>query len=183
MSAESDTITTYGMSGSVGWLVGGALGGAVGAAAFGLLLWLFDPGIVEATIPAAYGLEATGAAGWAIHIAHGIVLGLVFALLITREMALSVIRANVETDALATTGAVLRIVGAGLVFGLVLFTILPLLVLPVWASAIGGGAAADFPTAAAESLLGHLLFGVVLGIVFAATVDLRGLALDRRSGN
>lgn len=182
MSAESDAITTYGMSGSVGWLVGGALGGAVGAAAFGLLLWLFDPGIVEATIPAAYGLEATGAAGWAIHIAHGIVLGLVFALLVTREVALSVIRTDVETDALATTGAVLRIVGAGLVFGLVLFAILPLLVLPVWASAIGG-AAADFPTAAAESLLGHLLFGTVLGIVFAATVDLRGLAPDRRSEN
>lgn len=178
MSSETNTISTGGLHGSAGWLVGGALGGALGAAAFGLLLWAFDPGLVEAAIPAIYGLEATGLVGWAIHLAHGVALGLAFGLLVTRGPVLSVLRTDVETDALAATGPALRIIGAGFVYGLTVVAILPLLVLPVWAGTMGG-TAADFPGAAIESLLGHLLFGLVLGTVFAATVDLRGLSPDR----
>lgn len=56
-------------------------------------------------------------------------------------------------------------------FGLAVWAILPLLVLPVWIETTGGGAG-DFPTAAAESLGGHLLFGTILGFVFATIVDL-----------
>lgn len=178
MSAQSDTITTYGMRGSVGWLVGGALGGALGAAAFGLLMWLVEPEIVAAAIPAIYGLDPGGLAGWVIHIAHGVALGIAFGLLVSRESVLGVLRADVETDALSATGVLLRIVGAGFVFGLTVFAILPVIVLPVWAGAIGGDTAA-FPMAAAASLLGHLLFGTVLGLVFAAAVDLRALSSDR----
>lgn len=181
MSTESNTITTFGLSGSVGWLVGGALGGAIGAAAFGLLLWLFDPGIVEATIPAIYGLEVTGVVGWLIHLAHGVVLGLVFGVLVTREPVFEILRANAETEALSDAGIALRLVGAGFVFGLAAWTILPVLILPVWAGAMGG--ASDFPIVGIESLLGHLLFGTVLGVVFAATVDLRGVSTDRHSGD
>ncbi|WP_137289730.1 hypothetical protein [Natronorubrum halophilum] len=172
MSTESDNASAFGISGSGGWLVGGALGGAVGAAAFGLLMWLFDPDAVAVAIPAIYGLELTGIVGWGIHIAHGIVLGLIFGFIVTRKSVLGILRTDVETEALSRTGMLLRLVGAGFVFGIAIFAVLPLAVLPVWVQTVGGGAVGDFPTAAIETLLGHLVFGTVLGLVFAAIVDL-----------
>lgn len=177
MSTETDTSSAFGISGSTGWVVGGVVGGAIGAVAFGLLMWLVDPAAVAVAIPEIYGLEPVGAVGWGIHIVHGIVLGLVFGFLITRRPILGVLRTNVETDALSQTSVGVRLVGAGFVFGLTVWAILPLLVLPVWADAMGGGAG-GFPTAAAESLMGHLLFGTVLGLVFATIVDLS----DRQTG-
>ncbi|SEQ56831.1 hypothetical protein [Natrinema salaciae] len=174
MSNESTTTAAFGLSGATGWLVGGALGGAIGAIAFGLLMWLLDPVVLDAAIPAIYGLEPVGPLGWGIHVGHGIVLGVVFGLLATRPSILGLLRDDVETDVLSRTGIVLRMAGAGLVFGIAVWTILPLLVLPVWVNAVGGSGAEMFPAVAAESLLGHALFGTVLGAVFGATVDLRG---------
>ncbi|WP_254767500.1 hypothetical protein [Salinilacihabitans rarus] len=174
MSAESDTdaATEFGSSSGLGWPIGGALGGAVGALAFGVLVWLFDPEVVEATIPAIYGLEPGTLTGWAVHVAHGIVLGVVFGFLVTRPAILGVLRSDVETDALSETGVSLRIVAAGFAFGLAVWAILPVIVLPVWSQTIGASPGGEFPIAAAESLLGHVVFGIVLGVVFAATVDL-----------
>lgn len=173
MHNETSTTAAFGLSGATGWLVGGALGGAIGAVAFGLVMWLFDPTILEAAVPAIYGLEPVGPLGWGIHVAHGVVLGLVFGALATRPAILGLVRTDVETDALSRTGIVLRMTGAGLVFGLAVWAILPLLVLPVWINAIDGGGADLFPAVAVESLLGHAVFGVVLGAVFGGAVDLR----------
>ncbi|RQG92573.1 hypothetical protein [Natrarchaeobius chitinivorans] len=179
MSAESDTTSAFGISSQWGWPIGGALGGAVGAAAFGILMWVFDPDILTAAIPAIYGFEPVGVAGWGIHIAHGIVLGIVFGFLVTRDLILGAVTMNPETDVLSQTAIAARIVAAGFVFGLAIWAILPLIVLPVWLEAIGTEAAGEFPAIAVESLVGHLLFGTVLGIVFAATVDVS----DRSPGN
>lgn len=55
---------------------------------------------------------------------------------------------------------------------------MPLLVLPVWTDAVGVDAAVTFPAMAIESLVGHLLFGLVLGVVFATVVDLRDRSGD-----
>ncbi|WP_226481430.1 hypothetical protein [Natrinema amylolyticum] len=172
MSGESNTMAAYGLSGSTGWLVGGALGGAIGAVAFGIVVWLVNPEIISSAIPALYGLDLASPVGWAINIAHGIVLGIVFGLLVTRDLVLGVLKTDVETDALSQTGILLRMVGAGLVYGLVVWTVLPLLVLPLWIDAVGGSGADVLTTAATGTLLGHTLFGIVLGAVFAATVDL-----------
>ncbi|RQG99637.1 hypothetical protein [Natrarchaeobius oligotrophus] len=173
MSAESDNTSAFGIESSWGWSVGGALGGAIGAAAFGLLMWAVDPEVLAVAIPAIYGLDPVGVIGWGIHVAHGIVLGLVFGFVVTRETIVSVLKASPETDALSRTNLTLRVIAAGFVFGLAIWAILPLLVLPVWLEAVGTQAAGDFPAIAVESLLGHVLFGTVLGIVFAASVDLR----------
>lgn len=173
MSAESDTQSAVGIRSSIGWPIGGALGGALGAVAFGILIWAYDPEVVSAAIPAIYGLDPIGVLGWAIHIGHGIGLGLIFGFLVTRDPILGVVKTNPETEALSHTGLILRVIAAGFVFGLAVWAILPLIVLPVWIEAIGTAAAGDFPTAAVESMVGHLLFGTVLGIVFALVVDLR----------
>ncbi len=171
MSAESEETSTYGIESRLGWPIGGVIAGAVAAATFGLVMWLFDPGILQVAIPAFYGLEAGGVVGWAIHIAHGAVLGLIFGFIVTREMVLGIIRTNPETEALSETGVMLRIVGAGFAFGLAVWAILPLIVLPTLAGQIGGEAAAEFPGTAVESLAGHALFGLVLGAVFAVMID------------
>ncbi|ELY87697.1 hypothetical protein C483_17398 [Natrialba hulunbeirensis JCM 10989] len=172
MSAESDTQSTVGVETSIGWPVGGAVGGAVGALAFGALIWLFDPEVVSAAIPGIYGLDPVGVVGWGIHLVHGIGLGLIFGFLVTREPILGTLQMNPETESLSRTGITLRVVAAGFVFGLAIWAVLPVIVLPVWIEAIGTEAAADFPTAAVESMVGHLLFGTVLGIVFALVTNL-----------
>ncbi|WP_293032478.1 hypothetical protein [Natronococcus sp.] len=172
MSTEQSETATIVSGGRVGWVLGGAVGGAIGAIAFGALVWLLDPAVVETTIPEIYGLEAVGVAGWGIHVAHGIALGVVFGFLITRELILGTLRMTVETDALSRTGVWIRVVAAGFVFGLAVWAILPVIVLPVWAETLGADPAGEFPVFAAESLLGHLLFGTGLGLVFATLVDL-----------
>ncbi|WP_049888653.1 hypothetical protein [Natronococcus occultus] len=171
MSTERSE-TTVADVGGVGWVVGGAVGGAIGSIAFGAILWLLDPAVVEITIPEFYGLEPVGAVGWGIHAAHGIVLGLLFGFLVTRDPILRTLRMTVDTDALSRTDVWIRVVGAGFVFGLAIWAILPVIVLPVWADTLGAGGAGEFPAFAAESLLGHVLFGTVLGLVFATVVDL-----------
>ncbi|RQG89899.1 hypothetical protein EA462_07765 [Natrarchaeobius halalkaliphilus] len=178
MSTESDTVSAFGISSSWGWSIGGIVGGVIGAAAFGLIMWLVDPEILSGAIPAIYGLEAVGVVGWGIHLAHGAVLGLVFGYVVSRDPVLGVLKTTPETEVLSRTGVTLRVIAAGFVFGLAIWAILPLIVLPVWLETIGTQAAGDFPGIAIESLIGHVLFGTVLGIVFAIGVDLR----DRTSG-
>ncbi|MFP8955943.1 hypothetical protein ACLI4Y_04385 [Natrialbaceae archaeon A-CW3] len=176
MSGDTDTTTEVGIDGRLGWPISGAIGGAIGALAFGLLVWLVDPAVIETTIPGAYGLESTGLIGWAIQLVHGAVLGLLFAFVVTRQSILGVLRTSVETDALARTSLAARLAAAGFVFGLAVWAVLPVIVLPVIAGVIGTEQAAEFPGLAAEGLVGHLLFGTVLGIVFALTTDLSGRA-------
>lgn len=173
MSAESDTEkrTGFGTNSAVGWPIGGALGGVVGAGAFGHVMWLLDPQILEAAVPALYGIEPAGVAGWAIHLAHGAALGVLFGFLVTRDVVLGALRADDETTALSAASLDLRVVGAGFAYGLAVWAILPVLVLPLWTD-VTGGSTNEFPAIAVGSMIGHALFGVLLGAVFVATVDL-----------
>ena len=178
MSAESDNTSSFGLRSAVGWPIGGALGGAIGAAAFGILVWFSDPEIVEVVIPSIYGFDTGGAFGWAIHVLHGVILGVIFGFIITRQVVLGTLRTDVETDPLAGAGLTPRIVGAGFAYGLAVWAILPLLLLPAWAGVMGTDAAGQFPAAAVETMVGHVVFGAVLGLVFATVVDLT----DRQTG-
>ncbi|MCU4926702.1 hypothetical protein OB905_12030 [Halobacteria archaeon AArc-dxtr1] len=170
MSTESEETTTYGIDSRIGWPVGGAVGGALGALAMGLVLWLADPDIIESAIPTFYGFDP-GATGWAIHAGHGVVLGAIFGFLITRESILGIVRTNPETEALSQTGLAARIIGSGVAYGLAVWAVLPVILLPTVSDALGTGDGGGFPTLAVESLVGHLLFGLILGLVFALTVD------------
>ncbi|APW99983.1 hypothetical protein CHINAEXTREME_01945 [Halobiforma lacisalsi AJ5] len=163
--------------GTGNWLFGGAIGGAVGSLLFGLVLWLVDPTIVTEAIPAIYGIEPTGTAGWTFHLAHGLVLGVVFGALISRGPILGTVTADVETGFLASMGNGLRFALAGMVYGLAIWAILPLIVVPAWAG-IGGIEEPGFPVLAFESLLGHLLYGLLLGGLFSAVADTAPKARD-----
>lgn len=174
MSFQVDNPATFGIGGALNWLIGGALGGAIGSLLFGAVLWVIDPAIITEAVPAIYGLEPVGTAGWLFHLGHGLVLGSVFGFLVTRGPVLGTLTADVETGFLAAIGPGLRLSLAGFVYGLTVWTLLPVILLPLW-TAVGPGETA-FPGLAFESLVGHLLYGLLLGALFALIVEVESAA-------
>ena len=177
MTTESASPTDYGLGGSTNWLLGGAIGGVVGSLLFGVLLWVVDPAIVTDTIPGIYGFDPDGATlGWVFHLFHGLVLGLVFGFLISRELILGTITADTQFDVLEETGLTVRFVLAGFVYGLAVWALLPVIAGTVLISI--GGADPVFPAIAVETLVGHLLYGSLLGALFSVFVDTESSAED-----
>ncbi|ELZ18728.1 hypothetical protein [Natrinema limicola] len=131
----------------------GTVGGIIGAIVFGAMMVVQTPGVLEMAIPAMYGLEG-GLAGTIVHLSHGAVIGVVFAaLLVTTGRA----------DASPTTAGLL-----GLGYGVGVWLVLAVFVMPIWLSAVGFELAPAVPNIAVESLVGHAAYGLVLGIVYAA---------------
>lgn len=170
MNGQSNSPTVLSIGGSLNWVIGGTVGGALGSLLFGVLLWAIDPDIVAVAIPAIYGFNPAGAIGWALHLVHGSVLGIVFGFLVSREPILGALTADVETDFIAAMGPGIRLTLAGAVYGLAVWAILPVIVLPIW-MAVAGVTDPRFPAIAFESLVGHLLFGLLLGALFSVFVE------------
>ena len=61
---------------------------------------------------------------------------------------------------------------AGAVYGLVIWALLPVIAQTFWLT-VTGMADTTFPTVAFESLVGHLLWGLVLGAVFSVSVEVK----------
>lgn len=169
MSGQSDSPTEHGIGTSLNWLIGGAVSGVGGSAAFGVLLWAIDPDIVTAGVPALYGLDPASVVGWAFHLVHGLVLGTIFGFIVTRESVLGTLTADVETGVIAAMGPSVRLTLAGLAYGLAVWSILPILVLSIWAS-MGGVDASAFPVTPVESLVGHVVYGLLVGALFSVFV-------------
>ncbi|GAB3017738.1 DUF6789 family protein [Natronobiforma cellulositropha] len=125
----------------------GAVGGIAGAVVFGAMMAAMVPDMLAAMIPAMYGLEGT-VAGWGVHLFHGAVLGLVFGVALTAA-------GRQRTD--LATG-----VGAGVAYGVLLWAILAVVVMPVWL-----GMAEMVPNLDTTSLVGHVVYGATLGVVYA----------------
>ncbi|MFC3957493.1 hypothetical protein [Halovivax cerinus] len=168
MSTQMDTRARRGLGGTLNWLVGGAIGGLVGSAVFGAILWLVEPTIVREDIPAIYGVDP-GSIGLLFHLIHGLVLGIVFGFLVTRDPVLGTLSADVETDAIAAMGMHTRFALAGFVFGLLVWTLLPVISQSILIAVSGGGESV-FPAAAFSSLVGHVLYGFLLGWLFSIVV-------------
>ncbi|WP_247730927.1 hypothetical protein [Halovivax limisalsi] len=156
-----------GLGGSFDWLLGGALGGLLGSALFGVVLWLFEPTFVTNIVPALYGIEA-GPLVWVFHLAHGIVLGIVFGFLVTRAPVIGALSADVDTGFLAATGLHTRFALAGVVYGLAIWAVLPVIGFRLWTDA--GGVGANLPAVGFWALLGHMLYGLLLGALFSLFV-------------
>ncbi|WP_254273411.1 histidine kinase [Haloarcula marina] len=130
----------------------GVVGGIAGAAVMAVLISVMNPGVLTGAIPGLYGLSG-GVAGWAVHLSHGAVLGVVFA---------AVVESGVVDRSVGST------VGLGILWGVVTWVVLAALVMPVWLSAVGFPAAPPFPNFAIPSLLWHVVYGGVLGVAYAA---------------
>lgn len=148
-------------------IIGGIVGGIAGALAFGILVWLLEPGFLRSSIPAMYGFEPTGTIGWTVHLLHGAVLGIVFAAIVSRRPVFEVLAPVEEPPYLGPMGLRTRTAAAGLAYGIAIWALVPIVVLPI----LGGIFRTDelqlVSTVAVESLIGHSLFGVVLGVVYA----------------
>ncbi|MFC3477180.1 DUF6789 family protein [Halobacterium litoreum] len=138
----------------------GVVGGLAGGLVFGAVLSVMATAVIEVAIPSLYALAppANGTLGWVVHMSHAAVLGVVFA-------------AVVDVAGWGERSSA-TLAGAGLAYGVVLWVVLAVLVMPVWLDAVGSPANPPLPNVSYTSLLGHLAYGVVLGAVYAAARDL-----------
>jgi len=136
------------------WPVG-VLAGLAGAAAMAAAMVLTGgTAVLAGAIPGLYGLAPppSPAAGVAIHLSHGAVIGVGFVALLRA--------AGVATPA--------RVLGAGLAYGVAVWVLAAALVMPLWLAAVGFPTPPPFPNFALPSLLWHAVYGVVLGAAAAA---------------
>ncbi|WP_418285519.1 DUF6789 family protein [Halorubrum sp. DTA46] len=156
MATETATATdVYTETGN--WKAGVA-GGLAGGLVFGAMMSMMTPGVLEMAIPAMYGIEGpAGAVGWAIHMSHGAVIGLGFA-------AIASLKPNVGNSIGTSLG-----VGAG--YGLLVWVALAVIVMPIWLGAVGFPGAPPLPNIGVESLVGHVVYGTVLGGVYSAVAN------------
>ncbi|AHG02474.1 membrane bound his kinase A [Halobacterium sp. DL1] len=132
----------------------GVLAGVVAGIVFGAMLSVVMTPVIENAIPALYGLSG-GTVGWILHLSHSAVFGVVFA-------------------AIATAGGfekLGRTTLVGAAYGVVLWVVFAAVVMPVWLQAVGFGAAPAVPNLNPQSLVGHVVYGVVLGGLYAALAE------------
>jgi hypothetical protein len=152
MSTETATAVDTGIE--LGDWQAGVVGGVLGAGVMAIAISVMNPPTLMGGIPGLYTLSG-GVAGWIVHLSHGAVLGVVFA-------------AIVESDAVSAESAGAHF-GAGIVWGIVTWAVLAAIVMPLWLSAVGFPQAPPLPNFAIPSLVWHLLYGAVLGIVYPLT--------------
>lgn len=139
----------------------GAVGGLLGGIAFGLIMQFVIPQpVLEMAIPAMYGVEGPAlATGWAFHLFHAAVLGLVY---------VAAVRLGGIGEYAASTGTGVVL---GAVYGVVVWVALAVIVMPIWLSAVGFPGAPPLPNVAPLSLVGHVVYGAVLGGYVAGALE------------
>lgn len=140
-------------------VLAGVVGGFVGSLLMGGIMANMNPGTINVAIPAMYGIEGPSSlVGWAFHQWHGVFLGAVYVLGVDNVGAL---RERASTLGGAATG--------GIFYG-VLTTLLPVLAMPLWLSAVGFGNVPPFPNiafpATAMSALTHVIYAVPVALAY-----------------
>ncbi|MFQ3319488.1 MAG: hypothetical protein ACI8UR_000939 [Natronomonas sp.] len=160
MASETATASSIETDAVAGNWKAGVTGGLIGSAVFGVMLTLQMTNVIEIAIPSMYGLAppASGLAGWFVHMSHGAVLGVAFAGFV---------------GAVGLDGeSAQKQVGAGLAYGIVLWVVLAAVVMPIWLSTVGSPASPPLPNFNPQSLIGHAIYGAVLGATYYALEDL-----------
>lgn len=134
--------------------VAGAISGLAGGIVLGLMLQLMMTPIIAMAIPALYGASGI-VAGWIAHLFHSLVFGLVFAGIVTSSSTLSGYANRVSSS-----------LGLGIVYGVVLWIVAAAIVMPIWLGVVGFPAAPPLPNFNPMTLVGHVVYGAVLGVLF-----------------
>ena len=154
----TETATTDVVSTETGNWKAGVAGGLVGGLVFGAMMSAMTPGVLQMAIPAMYGVAGpAGALGWAIHMSHGAVIGIGFA-------AVAGLRPDLG-DSVGTS------LGVGATYGLLVWVALAVIAMPIWLGAVGFAGAPPLPNVGVESLVGHVVYGAVLGGVYSAMAN------------
>ena len=157
MATETATATTEAPTETANWKAGVG-GGLAGGLVFGAMMSVMTPDVLEMGIPAMYAIEGpAGALGWAIHMSHGAVIGLGVAAI-----------AGLRPDTVDSVG---RSLGVGAGYGLLVWVALAVVAMPIWLSVVGFPGAPPLPNVGVESLVGHVVYGTVLGGVYSALAD------------
>jgi hypothetical protein len=131
----------------------GLLAGLAGSLVMAGLMLAMNAGVLAVAIPSLYTLAppANVPLGVVVHLVHGAMLGIAF-VGISRVLDVESARA---------------LLGLGVAWGVVTWVGLAALLMPVWLGAVGSPASPPFPNFAPPSLLWHVVYGLVLGGVFA----------------
>ncbi|WP_458206684.1 histidine kinase [Haladaptatus sp. NG-SE-30] len=130
----------------------GVLSGLVAGAVMGVMLTMQMTPVIEHAIPALWGLDG-GFAGWTIHMVNSAIFGVVFAAIVT----LSVPRAAKSVG---------KSTAIGVSYGVLLWIVAAVVVMPIWLQTVGFPAAPSVPNISMQSLVGHVVFGLVLGAIY-----------------
>lgn len=150
MVAETETATRL-ETGTNRW-TSAAIAGLAAGIVMGLLIQ-FVMGIMP-VIGALYGFPSL-TAGWIAHLFHSVVFALVYAAVVGQP-PLSGYAARI------TSGA-----GLGAVYGFALWLVAAVVVMPLWLSVVGLPSP-GVPNINVQSLVGHLVYGVLLGALYPA---------------
>lgn len=118
------------------------------------MLQMMMTDVIAMAIPALYGQSGI-AAGWVVHLFHSVVFGILFAAVVSTTS----LRRFAETW---STGAVL-----GLAYGVLVWVVAAAIVMPLWLGAVGFPQVPPLPNFNPQSLVGHLVYGLVLGVGYA----------------
>jgi len=135
----------------------GVVGGLIGGLLFGVIMSVQTPTVLETAIPSGlYGLPESSLVGWIVHMSHGAILGVGFAVVVELGGLDGVLDTNLKHG------------GAAFVYGLCLWGLLAAIVMPIWVS---GGSTAGVPNVATESIVGHMFYGTSLGAAYSVLTD------------
>lgn len=133
--------------------ISGVIGGLAGGVVMGVMLSMMMTPVIASAIPALWGLESIGA-GWVIHLINSVIFGVIFAVLVTR------------TGLRRYESSVGRSTVLGLAYGAVIWIVAAGFVMPIWLQAVGFPMVPPLPNFDPMSLVGHLVFGGILGAVY-----------------
>lgn len=141
---------------AINWKAG-VVGGIAGGVVMGAMMLVMNDAVIAVAIPSLYFLAPPPniPVGLAVHVFHGMVLGIVFA----------GIASVLELDSPS------KVLGLGFGWGVVTWIVLAGLLMPVWLRVVGSPASPPFPNFALPSLLWHVVYGLVLAAVYVAIAD------------
>ena len=136
-------------------VISSALAGILGTLAFaGFFFGVGKTGTIKGAIPALYGLKPSLIAGMLIHLVHGAILGVLYTIMIKGVGYSEVLEDSVKSGL------------AGLGYGVLTTVLLAAVLMPVWLSTMGFPKAPTAPNFSPIGLVGHLIYGVILGATY-----------------
>lgn len=134
----------------------GAVAGCFATIVMGGFIMAMDLELLQTAIAGLYAQEGNLAAGWAAHLLHGTIFGLLFAAIVS------------EPTIAGATRHPWKIVAVSTVYGLILSVAAAGIIMPIWLQAVGLSEIVSLPHVTRPMVLWHLVYGACLGAVFAA---------------
>jgi hypothetical protein len=132
------------------WRVG-AVSARVATVVMGAAITVGDLTVMREAIAGLYASEGNLLAGWVVHLAHGTLFGVLFAVVLS------------DPSLYRTSELAWKSVLAGVVYALALAFVGAGFVMPVWLSIVGFGNPPPVPNVSTALVGWHVIYGVVLG--------------------